>query len=462
MSSQKEKPVKPMKSESGAKKNNEKPKAEAVKKTPVQKRKNNTSLKNTPELSGNVKGLDYFINFSKLIDSKNTSLRQIYQGVVDLIPPAWQYPENTCAKLAIDGREFATNNFKESQWQQRGDIVINNKTHGFLVVGYLKTKPEADEGPFLKEERYLLDAICERVSQVTVRRHLETQLQEDDVKYRTLVDEVNDGIYICDTNGTFIYANRALAVMLGLERPADVIGKRFMEFLPPEKAKVLTEQYRNSMSTGINSDLITTEVIKPDGTNAFIEIKPKTFITSNKLMVNQGVVRDITERKQTEIQYGHQSTHDSLTGLYNRNFFDVEMKRLERGRQFPICIVVVEVEKSKSTTDAGDLQAGDKHLKRVAQVLFSSFRGDDIIARIGENVFALLLTKADENTADEAIRRIRKNFQKMILDKSGPAFQFYIGACVTKKGAGLISVLKQAEELLYLDKKKNQTGSYSE
>jgi len=94
-----------------------------------------------------------------------------------------------------------------------------------------------------------------------------------------------------------LYANRALACILGFERPAAIIGRRFPEFLPPEKSNVLTEQYRIAMSTGINSALITTEVIRQDGTSAFIEIKPVTFITGGKLMGNQGVVRDITERK---------------------------------------------------------------------------------------------------------------------------------------------------------------------
>ena len=69
------------------------------------------------ELSERDKGFNYFFNFSKLVASRNASLRKIYQGAVDLIPPAWQYPEITCAKLVIDDREFSTKNFEESKWQ---------------------------------------------------------------------------------------------------------------------------------------------------------------------------------------------------------------------------------------------------------------------------------------------------------------------------------------------------------
>jgi len=411
------------------------------------------------ELSERGRGLNYFYNFSKLVASKNASPRKIYQGVVDLVPPAWQYPEITCAKLVIDDREFSTKNFKESKWQQKGDITINSTKVGFLIVGYLLKKPEADEGPFLNEERYLLNLICERVGQFAKRKQIKAMLQETDVKFRTLVDEVNDGIYICDLNGTFIYANRALACMLGFERSAAIIGKRFLEFLSPEKGNVLTEQYRTAMSTGISSALITTEVIKQDGTSAFIEIKPATFIKDGEQMGSQGVVRDITERKQAETKFMHLSTHDSLTGLYNRAFFDAEMKRLGRGRQFPISIIRVDVDNLKNVNDGKDHQAEEKLLKRVAQVLFKSFRGDDIVARIGRDEFAMLLQNVGENTADETIKRIRENLREYNNNESKPAIRLSLGAGTAEKKEGLNSALKQADKFIYLEKKKTKYSS---
>ena len=323
-------------------------------------------------------------------------------------------------------------------------------------MGYLLKKPEADEGPFLNEERYLLNLVCERVGQFTKRKQIKAMLQESDVKFRSLVDEVNDGIYVCDLNGTFIYANRALACILGFKRPAAIIGKRFLEFLPPEKGKVLTEQYRTAMSTGISSALITTEVIKQDGTSAFIEIKPATFIKDGELMGSQGVVRNITERKQAEKKFMHLSTQDSLTGLFHRAFFDAEMKRFERGRQFPVSIVRVDVDNLKNENDVKGHQDGDKLLKRVAQVLFKSFRGDDIVARIGRDEFAILLPNVDENMADEIIKRIQVNLQKTNKKESEPTLRFFIGASTAKKRMGLNSVLKRAGEFVYLEKKKNK------
>jgi diguanylate cyclase (GGDEF)-like protein len=210
------------------------------------------------------------------------------------------------------------------------------------------------------------------------------------------------------------------------------------------------------MSTGISSALITTEVIKQDGTSAFIEIKPATFIKDGEQMGSQGVVRDITERKQAETKFMHLSTHDSITGLYNRAFFDAEMKRLGRGRQFPISIIRVDVDNLKNVKDH---QAEDKLLKRVAQVLFKSFRGDDIVARIGRDEFAMLLQSVDENTADETIKRIRENLREYNNSESEPAIRLSLGAGTAEKKEGLNSALKQADKFIYLEEKKKKYSS---
>ena len=108
----------------------------------------------------------------------------------------------------------------------------------------------------------------------------------------------------------------------------------------------------------------------------------------------------------------------------------------------------------KNVNDVEGHQAGDKLLQRVAQVLFKSFRGDDIIARIGGDEFAILLQNVDENTADETIKRILVNLEKYNNNESEPALRLSIVASTAKKGVGLNSVLKQADKFIYLKKKK--------
>jgi signal transduction histidine kinase len=117
-------------------------------------------------LSERVKELDCLYGISRLFENKQYSLTDTLQGVVDLIPHAWQYPEATCARIILQkNRQLTTSNFSETTWKQTQCIVVNGKRFGMLEVYYLQEMPESDEGPFLKEERELLRVIAERLGQ---------------------------------------------------------------------------------------------------------------------------------------------------------------------------------------------------------------------------------------------------------------------------------------------------------
>ena len=94
-----------------------------------------------------VKELNCLYNISRLVE-KSTSLDEILQGTVDLIPPSWQYPEITYSRLILDGEEFATENYSETKWKQSSDIIVDNEKHSTLEVGYLEERPEIYEGPY--------------------------------------------------------------------------------------------------------------------------------------------------------------------------------------------------------------------------------------------------------------------------------------------------------------------------
>ncbi len=108
---------------------------------------------------------------------KRETLEEVFQDVVMLIPPGWHYPEITCSRVIVEGAEFKTNNFKETQWKQSADINIFGIKAGTIEVYYLKECPESDEGPFLKEERTLINAVAERVGRIIERKRTEEDLK---------------------------------------------------------------------------------------------------------------------------------------------------------------------------------------------------------------------------------------------------------------------------------------------
>ena len=159
--------------------------------------------------------------------------------------------------------------------------------------------------------RQTLDGLAERSAELrrandrlqaelAERQRAEVALRESEVKYRTLVDEVSDGFYVSDLTGTLTFANRALAHILGVERPEALMGRSFLEFVPPAKVGELAERYQAAMAVGKGSQVIDTEVVRQDGARAFIEIRPQVIIEAGRPVGNRGTLRDVTERKRAE------------------------------------------------------------------------------------------------------------------------------------------------------------------
>ncbi len=137
------------------------------------------ALKNTSHiLDERIKELNCLYGISSLIEKPKTTLKEILQGAVDLIPPSWQYPEITSAIIIIENQEFRTENYKETAWEQSANIVLQGKKAGFLKVCYIEEKPNIDEGPFLNEERFLIDTIAEQLSRIIEYKHSEITLRE--------------------------------------------------------------------------------------------------------------------------------------------------------------------------------------------------------------------------------------------------------------------------------------------
>jgi diguanylate cyclase (GGDEF)-like protein len=112
-------------------------------------------------------------------------------------------------------------------------------------------------------------------------------------------------------------------------------------------------------------------------------------------------------KRETEERLRFLTVHDSLTGLYNRAYFTEEMARLERGRHYPVSILVADLDGLKEINDSMGHQAGDQLLVQAAEALVKGVRSDDMVARIGGDEFAVLLLGADESIAANILDRIR-------------------------------------------------------
>jgi DNA-binding NarL/FixJ family response regulator len=128
-------------------------------------------------LQERVKELACLYGISELISTHGNDLDEIMTGILEIIPPSWQFPEITAARIVILDREFRTENFLESVRVQRADILVEGLVAGFLEVCYLEDGPDFDEGPFLNEERLLINAISDQIGKAVARIKAAEQLQ---------------------------------------------------------------------------------------------------------------------------------------------------------------------------------------------------------------------------------------------------------------------------------------------
>jgi two-component system NtrC family sensor kinase len=130
------------------------------------------------ELQERVKELTCLFSIAKVVELPNISLQSILKEIVKLLPPAWLYPEIASARISLDGDSYTTPDFQSTEMKQSADIVVSGIKRGIVELIYSEERPELDEGPFLKEERSLIDTLAREIALIVERK----QTEEDKAK----------------------------------------------------------------------------------------------------------------------------------------------------------------------------------------------------------------------------------------------------------------------------------------
>jgi DNA-binding NarL/FixJ family response regulator len=125
-----------------------------------------------------TKELNCLYGVSQLAERNLHSLDNLLQELVNFLPYSWQYPEITCVRILFKGKTYKGDRFKVTNWRQSARIYMYHEPVGEIGIFYLEECPPSDEGPFLKEERALLDAVAEQVGTIAARISAEMELQE--------------------------------------------------------------------------------------------------------------------------------------------------------------------------------------------------------------------------------------------------------------------------------------------
>jgi diguanylate cyclase (GGDEF)-like protein len=160
----------------------------------------------------------------------------------------------------------------------------------------------------------------------------------------------------------------------------------------------------------------------------------------------------IDRLKEAREELLHIGNHDTLTGLYNRGFFDAEFDRMSRGRAFPISFIVADINGLKLANDRRGNAVGDELIARVGNLLRSHVRGDDILARIGGDEFVIILPTADAAVAEMIIARIRAAIVKENADSDLLPISLSLGSGTAPTAQRMADAYKEADDRMTLDK----------
>ena len=123
-------------------------------------------------LQERAKELNCLYQVGELLSQPTRSLEEIFRGIIEILPPGWQYPTDCQARIIFENQTIQPPDFQTTPWVQKASIVVQGETVGTVEISYRQEMPKSDEGPFLKEERRLIETIAERIASAVTQRHL--------------------------------------------------------------------------------------------------------------------------------------------------------------------------------------------------------------------------------------------------------------------------------------------------
>lgn len=299
------------------------------------------------------------------------------------------------------------------------------------------------------EFAFLRYSVNQMLSRIKMEQY---KVRENQEKLYATLKSVGDGVIAVDRDGIVDFMNPVAERLTGwtLEEGR---GNSFETVF-----KIINEQTREMVGSPVQKVFETEEIIElanhtilisKDGSERAIEDTAAPIKDAlGKIIGVVLVFRDFSDKKEKRRQIEYLSYHDQLTGLYNRRFFEEELKRLDTSRNLPLSFVFADVNGLKTINDAFGHQAGDQLIKLVSDVFKMTCRADDIISRTGGDEFVILLPNTEAAFAQKLVDRIKEQIeQRKIMDINiSVSFGWNTKFNVNENAE---DVLKKAEDFMY-------------
>lgn len=294
-------------------------------------------------------------------------------------------------------------------------------------------------------------AILGQLIDITRQKLAEEQIKASEAKYRELADSLPEVVFEADHEGIIKYGNNNCYEFFGCTKEDYEKGIRVIDYVAPEDRERAARNIARLLK-GENVGMVEYTARRKDGSTFPIMIHSNPVIKDGRPVGLRSIIMDITERKQMEERLKIQSLRDPLTGLYNRFYFENEMERLENAGYNQISVIICDVDGLKIINDSFGHDSGDTLLIAAANVLRSSLRDSDIIARIGGDEFAVILPNCGQAPSERAFNRILNAVEKYNAANPGFPLSFSVGLATTKKSLDLRALYKEADNNMYREK----------
>ena len=295
------------------------------------------------------------------------------------------------------------------------NLIANGKLDVEFKSGVRERKDEVGQLAIsIEKMKYAIKDLIDKLVDKAKQLELEKEL------FSTTLKSIGDGVISTDQYGKIVLMNTVSEDLTGWKQE-EASGKSIEEIF-----KIVNEKTRVKCSCPVNRALKLKKLVKLEdntllitktGNELPIEDSAAPIEDRRGLLIGAVLVfRDVTEKKDKQQKIEYLSYHDQLTGLYNRHFFEEEIKRLDVEQNLPISIAMIDVNGLKLTNDAFGHEAGDSILRGVSTVLKSECRSDDIISRIGGDEFVVLLPRTNHKEAETVVKRIYKAIENENMD----------------------------------------------
>lgn len=263
-------------------------------------------------------------------------------------------------------------------------------------------------------------------------------------------EATGDAMMVVDDRGDIVACNAQVQAFLGWT-PDALLGQRIESLVPNGKRgdhrRHRAAYERDPTPRRMGNDIVLFAQ-RADGREVPVDISLSS-VTHDGRLFTLAVVRDASRRHAYEEELRRLGFRDGLTGLYNRHYFDEELARLQRGRTWPVGILMADLDGLKGVNDEFGHEAGDLLIQRAARALSSAVRADDIVARLGGDEFAVLLPGLGGKELDAICARVEASCNEYA---GAVPLRMSTGCSVAEDGESLRAVLREADARMYADK----------